>query len=278
MQSATSTRMECERVPAKHPERLFVALTAFGLVVSPRLAKAEEPLNCVFDEDCPHGRCIDLVCVDVARSTTAKPAPTPVPSEVTSPEEEPVPKSETPRPAPTEPKPPRAQRSATLPRHEPPMPSFTSPASHDVSSDQPVSQSEKRVWYGAPLIATYALTPLVFAALLSTDEPALGIGAAVFASPIVHWVNGKGGKGVLSLFMQPVFAGVGALIGASTCNANGPPCDEGVIAGAVIGYAAWAAIDIGAIAYKDRPNPSPSLGVAPFRTREATGVEVGGVW
>jgi hypothetical protein len=155
------------------------------------------------------------------------------------------------------------------------MPILTSPGPRDVTSEEPVEQSDRKVWYGAPLIATYALTPVVFAASLSSDATALGIGA-LFASPIVHWVNGKAGKGILSLFMQPVFAGVGALIGASTdCRTD---CDGPTIAGAVIGYAGWAAIDIGAIAYKAPQIQSPSLGVAPFRTRSATGVEVGGVW
>lgn len=152
-------------------------------------------------------------------------------------------------------------------------------------SQQPEDTGEKpdsegvaapRVWYGGPLIATYSVTAIVGTVTFSSGSNGSLLFLTVFSSPTIHWANRKVGKGFLSLLMQPVAAGAGALLAAdSRKNAT-------IVTAALVGYAAWAVVDIAVIAYKDAPARKPpesaSLGVGVFRVRNGGGAEVFGVW
>lgn len=253
------------------------------------VARAQEPAaECVLDSDCSKGRCIDLVCVEQPAPPSGSaapkgPPPNAPPRQETKPEtpseSTASPESAEEPPRVTEPKPteerPAARPIEATPERPAARPRRTFPE-EDVGVDEDATAKPGKVWYGAPLIATYAATELVGAVTLSSKSDATLLVLSLFASPSVHWANKKVGKGFLSLLMQPVFAGAGALIfGADRSSTSGSTW----IAGAAVGLATWAVIDIAAIAYKDRPKPErASFEIVPFRAAGGGGAEVIGVW
>lgn len=267
----------------------FVWPSALALSAFSGVANAEDTLpNCVLDSDCARGRCIDLVCVDengneippgpppsssperAPEDAGARPpAPTTgnvAPSPGTTPAERPLPRARTERP-----------RLTPRERSEP-RATWTSNSGTEENAPRDEAEKPKRVWYGAPLIATYGATAaLGVVTLSSTDFNGGYVAAALFASPTVHWVNGKAGKGFLSLFLQPVAAGIGYAAFHDRYGSNSGFSQA--VLGALLSYATWAGIDIGAIAYKDPPKPaSTSFGIVPFSGRGVAGAEVVGVW
>lgn len=249
------------------------------------VARAQErALECVLDSDCAKGRCIDLVCVEQSAPPSGSAAPkAPLPEAPPKAETKPeAPPESTTTPQPEEqlgvrPEPaeerraPRAIEVAPRPAARPRYASTEGDAGIDEETTRP-----RKVWYGIPLIATYAATEIVGAVTLSNESDATFLVLSLFSSPTVHWANRKVGKGFLSLLMQPVFAGAGALIFGSDRSSTGKST---WIAGAAVGFTGWAVIDIAAIAYKDAPKPkSASFEIVPFRVGGGGGAEVIGVW
>ena len=261
-----------------------------------RSSAAEERIDCVLDSECTRGRCIDLICVD-ADGTPVAPAaapsgsapgtlrPPPSPPEsapaaqgtsVVTPPAEPSPRVETtskerhaPKRRVAEPGPEAAGVPAPMPA--PALATGTAPA-----PSAPVEPVRRRKSYWAPLLAAYAVPPIGLAAAVSADSPGLAVVAA-FAPPIVHWANGQGGKGVLALFLAPLAAGVGALIGRSACGGRSD-CSTPMYVGAFLGYSGWAAFDVGVMAYRKLPAGEAAFGVGPLPSTFGRGLEVRGVF
>ena len=154
----------------------------------------------------------------------------------------------------------------------PPVPHRTQSPDFGTAPDK----QPKRVSYWAPLLVAYAAPPAGFAIARSSNSAGLAV-AAVFVPPVIHWVNGQVGKGFLALFMAPLAAGVGAVVGLSACG-NGRSCDTDVLTGAFVGYAGWVAIDVSVQAYKTPKVERAAFGVGALSVAGGRGGQVGGVF
>lgn len=262
--------------------RLPSAAALLSVTVLARPSAAREP-ECVLDSECARGRCIDLLCVDELGAPGAPaPARSEEPEEALAPDRGLAPAPEPARTSPSDSGAVEDVPPAVKLRRRPAKRAFPATADtteaepepewkRDAEADEPSAGLRQKVWYGGPLIGTYLGTAVVGALAIGSESGELAF-AALFSSPIVHWANGKLGKGFLSLLMQPVAAGIGAFAAESGQ-------DREYLTGAALGLLAWGALDVAAIAYKDPPKPEPlSAWVGPLRTPGGGGLQVIGAW
>jgi hypothetical protein len=137
---------------------------------------------------------------------------------------------------------------------------------------QPLRRAQ--IWYGwQTLFVDGAGIGMAIAGLATGSTPVNTAGAVtyLFGPPIVHWVHGHGGKGVIDLglrFLLPLVGfGVGALFGL-TAGKNSEGVYDGAAVGGLIvgtlGVGAAVTIDAALVAYDTRLEESdPSASKRP---------------
>jgi hypothetical protein len=136
---------------------------------------------------------------------------------------------------------------------------------------EPLPEPPPRYWYGWQTLIVDGVSNSLFALSwvgsgVGAVSAGMGIGGFTLGGPIVHWAHGNVGKGFGALGLNVLFPLLGAPIGiAAQTQHSEASVVFGAFLGAEIAYLLANVVDVAALAYAERPAPSPTLSRAlPF--------------